>query len=83
MDEDYLVKQQGIGTFVGVKRLSRSINSFMGFTQFCEATGMKASSLLLTADSIRSNHRECGKLGFRKGSGSYVSAGSDAVMVFR
>ena len=31
VDEDYLVKQQGIGTFVGVKRLSRSINSFMGF----------------------------------------------------
>ena len=30
VDEDYLVKQQGIGTFVGVKRLSRSINSFMG-----------------------------------------------------
>ena len=68
VDEDYLVKQQGIGTFVGVKRLSRSINSFMGFTQFCEATGMKASSILLTADSIEATISECGKLGITEGS---------------
>ena len=68
VDEDYLVKQQGIGTFVGVRKLSRSINSFMGFTQFCEAMGKKASSVLLIADSIEATISECRKLDIPEGS---------------
>lgn len=62
VEEDYLIKQQGIGTFVGMRRLNRSLNTIMGFTQFCEAMGKKASARLLTADFIEASISECGIL---------------------
>ncbi|MFT4004651.1 MAG: GntR family transcriptional regulator [Lacrimispora sp.] len=35
VDDEILVRKQRIGTFVSNKKMSRSLNSFMGFSQSC------------------------------------------------
>jgi len=52
VEEEILVKKQGIGTFVAEKKLTRSVNGFMGFTQSCETEGRKTGTKLLRADLI-------------------------------
>lgn len=49
VEEDILSKRQGVGAFVTGKKLVRSMNVIMGFTQTCEANGQKATSRLLFA----------------------------------
>lgn len=49
VEEDILSKRQGVGAFVTGKKLVRSMNVMMGFTQTCEANGQKATSRLLFA----------------------------------
>lgn len=52
VEEEILVKRQGIGTFVAEKKLNRNVNGFMGFTQSCITEGRKAGTKLLKADLI-------------------------------
>lgn len=58
VEEDILEKRQGIGTFVTGKKLDRSLNMPMGFTQNCEITGKKASSTLLSAGLVEASPRD-------------------------
>ncbi|MEH7121605.1 GntR family transcriptional regulator [Neobacillus vireti] len=51
-EEGTLVKQQGKGTFVATRKLLRTSESFMGFTQLCEMQGYKASSEVIKVDFI-------------------------------
>lgn len=67
VEDEYLVKQQGIGTFVAKRKLNREINKFMGFTQSCNYAGKKASSKLLIADSIPADVGDCEKLKLSEG----------------
>ena len=53
VDEEILIRKQKIGTFVSNKKMSRTVNSFMGFTQSCKVNGDKASSEFLSADLIK------------------------------
>lgn len=53
VDEDILVRKQRIGTFVSSKKISRSLNSFMGFTKSCELSGKKAGTQFLSAELVK------------------------------
>lgn len=53
VDEEILVRKQRIGTFVSGKKMSRSLNSFMGFSQSCELGGNKAGTQFLSADLVK------------------------------
>lgn len=53
VDEEILVRKQKIGTFVSNKKMYRSVNSFMGFTQSCEMNGDKVSTKFLSADLVK------------------------------
>lgn len=55
VEEEILIKKQGIGTFVAEKKLNRDMTTFMGFTQSCEIEGRKASSKLVTADLVEAS----------------------------
>lgn len=50
VDEEILIKRQGIGTFVSQKKLFRNIDGFMGFTQSCLAVGKVAGAELISAE---------------------------------
>ena len=51
-EEELLVRKQGKGTFVTGKRIKRSLNTLMSFTQNCEREGKKPGTKFLTADII-------------------------------
>lgn len=53
VDEEILIRKQKIGTFVSNKKISRTVNSFMGFTKSCEVNGDKASSEFLSAELVK------------------------------
>ncbi len=53
VDEEILVRKQRIGTFVSNKKMSRSLNSFMGFSQSCELAGNKAGTKFLSAELVK------------------------------
>lgn len=53
VDEEILIRKQKIGTFVSNKKMSRTVNSFMGFTQSCKVNGDKASSEFLSAELVK------------------------------
>lgn len=67
VDEEILVKRQGIGTFVAEKKLNRDISTFMGFTQSCQRAGRKASTKLLTADLIEATPSDAKRLELEEG----------------
>ena len=50
VEEEILIKKQGIGTFVADKKLIRDASIFMGFTESCRQDGKVPSSRLLSAD---------------------------------
>lgn len=50
VDGGYLVKQQGMGTFVASKKIERSISIFMGFTEYCKSISKKPNTKLLCAE---------------------------------
>ena len=58
VDEEILVKRQGIGTFVAEKKLTRDASTFMGFTQNCKLAGRKAGTKLLAADLVEASPRD-------------------------
>ena len=49
-DEEMLIKKQGKGTYVTGKRMLRSLNSAMGFSQSCERIGVKPGARFLLAE---------------------------------
>lgn len=53
VDEEILIRKQKIGTFVSNKKVSRNLNSFMGFTQSCELNGNKPSTKFISADLVK------------------------------
>lgn len=55
VEEDILVKRQGIGTFVAGKKMHRNNGGFMSFTKNCEIEGKKAGAILLAADLVDAN----------------------------
>lgn len=58
MEEGYITKKQGIGTFVTAKKLSRVIsNKVLSFTEACEAEGKKASSEILFTGWVTPNRK--------------------------
>lgn len=65
VDEDILVKCQGVGTFVAGKKLNRIYNTFMGFTEMCEYDGKKASTVLLKAELVDATVNDIKKLELR------------------
>lgn len=67
VDEEILTKRQGIGAFVTGKKLLRSMNTMMGFTQTCEMNGQKATSRLLFAGLSEARPRDIRLFGIKEG----------------
>ncbi|MFR9215573.1 MAG: GntR family transcriptional regulator [Ruthenibacterium sp.] len=67
VEEDILSKRQGVGAFVTGKKLVRSMNVMMGFTQTCEANGQKATSRLLFAGLNEARPADIKLLGVKEG----------------
>ncbi|GKX31522.1 GntR family transcriptional regulator [Vallitalea longa] len=63
VEEGYLVKQQGVGTFVAEVKLVRNMNKFMGFSMSCEILGKVPSATLLFAGLINATDRDKRELG--------------------
>ncbi|MFR5600996.1 MAG: GntR family transcriptional regulator [Lachnospiraceae bacterium] len=62
VDEEILVRKQRIGTFVSDKKMFRSLNSFMGFSQSCELNGNKAGTRFLSAELVKAMPSDIKKL---------------------
>ncbi|WP_304943074.1 GntR family transcriptional regulator [Vallitalea guaymasensis] len=58
VEEGFLVKQQGVGTFVAEVKLVRNMNKFMGFSMSCEVLGKIPSATLLFAGLINATDRD-------------------------
>ena len=67
VDEEILIKRQGIGTFVAEKKLNRDVTTFMGFTQNCEIAGRKAGTRLLSAELAQADNRDMKTLELKEG----------------
>ena len=67
VDEEILTKRQGIGAFVTGKKLLRSMNTMMSFTQTCEMNGQKATSRLLFAGLSEARPRDIRLFGIKEG----------------
>lgn len=67
VEEDILSKRQGVGAFVTGKKLLRSMNVMMGFTQTCEANGQNATSRLLFAGLSEARPADIKLLGVKEG----------------
>lgn len=66
VDEEILVRRQRIGTFVSNKKMSRSLNHFMGFTKSCELSGKKAGTKFLSAELVKAMPSDIRKLGLEE-----------------
>ncbi|MDO5132820.1 MAG: GntR family transcriptional regulator [Eubacteriales bacterium] len=66
-DEGFVVKKQGIGTFVASKKLNRVVDSIMSFTETCEMNGSKASAELLSLEWKKASVSIAKHLGVREG----------------
>lgn len=53
VDDEILVRRQRIGTFVSDKKVSRSLNSFMGFSQSCELVGSTPGTKFISAELVK------------------------------
>jgi GntR family transcriptional regulator len=58
VDEGYLVKKQGKGTFVNKKKIDRKIVHFLGFTEACKANGLTASSKVIKREIIQPTEKD-------------------------
>lgn len=56
VEEDYVVRKQGIGTFVAEKKLHRIMrNQVVSFTEMCELNGSVPSSELISAGWVKAD----------------------------
>jgi DNA-binding GntR family transcriptional regulator len=53
VEEGYLVKKQGKGTFVNKRKIERKIVHFLSFSDACKANGLKASSKVVKKEIIQ------------------------------
>lgn len=53
VDEGILVRRQRVGTFVSDKKISRSLNSYMGFSESCELEGNQPGTQFLSAELVK------------------------------
>jgi DNA-binding GntR family transcriptional regulator len=53
VDEGYLIKKQGKGTFVSKPKMERKIVHFLSFSTACEANGLKASSKVIKREILQ------------------------------
>lgn len=67
VEEEILIKKQGIGTFVAERKINRDMSVCMGFTRSCELEGRKASSRLITADLVPARSSDIRALGLKEG----------------
>lgn len=67
VDEGYLIKKQGKGTFVRRHVIDRKIEYVMGFTESLERAGYHASSEVLGREIIPADHNLADKLGIAVG----------------
>lgn len=67
VDEEILVRKQRIGTFVSDKKMLRSLNNFMGFSQSCELYGHKAGTKFLSGELVKAMPSDIKKLKLHEG----------------
>lgn len=67
VEDDILIKKQGIGTFVAEKKLKRNASNFMGFTQMCINDGKVPMTKLLSADLTVAGPSDQKKLNLKEG----------------
>lgn len=53
VEEGYLIKKQGKGTFVSKPKIERKIVHFISFSAACEANGLKASSKVIKREILQ------------------------------
>ncbi len=53
VEDEILVRRQRIGTFVSDKKVSRSLNHFMGFSQSCEMSEGRPGTKFLSAELVK------------------------------
>ncbi|MDQ6595156.1 GntR family transcriptional regulator [Bacillus salipaludis] len=67
VEEGYLVKKQGKGTFVNKRKIERKIVHFLSFTDACKANGMKASSKVFKKEIIQPTPKDKERLQLDEG----------------
>ncbi|MED4267846.1 GntR family transcriptional regulator [Priestia megaterium] len=58
VEEGYLIKKQGKGTFVNTRKIERKIVHFLSFSAACEANGVKASSKVIKKEIVPPQPRD-------------------------
>jgi GntR family transcriptional regulator len=58
VEEGYLVKKQGKGTFVSKRKIERKIVHFLSFSDACKANGLTASSKVIKKEIIQPTPKE-------------------------
>jgi GntR family transcriptional regulator len=58
VEEGYLVKKQGKGTFVSKPKIERKIVHFLSFSEACKANGVKASSKVIKKEIVQPTPKE-------------------------
>ena len=67
VEENILIKKQGIGTFVAEKKLTRNVGVFMGFTSNCIQDGKTPSTKLLAAELVKATTVDVKNLDLKPG----------------
>ncbi|MGG1677893.1 GntR family transcriptional regulator [Neobacillus sp. NRS-1170] len=58
VEEGYLVKRQGKGTFVNKRKIERKIVHFLSFSDACKANGLTASSKVIKKEIIQPTSKD-------------------------
>jgi DNA-binding GntR family transcriptional regulator len=58
VEEGYLVKKQGKGTFVNKRKIERKIVHFLSFSDACKANGLTASSKVIKKEIIQPTSKD-------------------------
>ncbi|KKI90868.1 GntR family transcriptional regulator [Bacillus sp. SA1-12] len=62
VEEGYLIKKQGKGTFVSKPKIERKIVHFLSFSDACKANGLKAGSKVIKKEIIQPTPKDQEKL---------------------
>lgn len=66
VDEEILVRRQQLGIFISNKKLSRSLNGFMGFSQSCEMAGDRPGTRFLCGELVKARPSDIERLHLQK-----------------
>jgi GntR family transcriptional regulator len=58
VEDGYLVKKQGKGTFVNKRKIERKIVHFLSFSDACKANGLKASSKVIKKEIVQPDPKD-------------------------